>query len=338
MTHVSAGVIRRHDGRILLCRRGEGRRNAHLWEFPGGKREEGETAEACLERELLEELRLPVSGCRLLWTEEKQGFLFDFVACETAAEPVLTEHEAFVWLTPREMPQLPLCPADRDAAARLALRCPPVRHLLWDFDGTLMDTYPAMLVIFRQMLRERGIEADAGEMLAWLKQSVPFAVRAASERWGIDAESLQTEYLEANDRIDFDRVRLMPGVRETIERFAALGGTHSLVTHRSLAASLNGLKALGIAEYFAHPVTADDRLPRKPAPDMLLHLLKETGWSAGSCLMLGDRSIDTDAARAAGIAGCLIDPEHRFSDAQADIRLDSCETLAAWLAEPGLTE
>ena len=331
MTHVSAGVIRRHDGKILLCRRGEGRRNAHLWEFPGGKREAGETAESCLERELLEELRLPVSGCRTLWTEEKQGFAFDFVACETAAEPVLTEHEASAWLTPREMLSLPLCPADRDAAARLALRHPPVRHLLWDFDGTLMDTYPAMLDILLALLRKEGIRADGAEMLAWLKQSVPYAARAAEKRWGIDGNRLLADYLEANDRIDFTAVRLIPGADDILKGFR---GTHSLVTHRSLAASLNGLKAHGIAERFSPPVTADDHLPRKPAPDMILHLLEETGWSADSCLMLGDRSVDVDAARAAGVLGCLIDPEHRFDETQADIRLENLGTLAAWLADP----
>ena len=36
MMRVSAGIVRYPDGRILICRRGEGRKNAHLWEFPGG--------------------------------------------------------------------------------------------------------------------------------------------------------------------------------------------------------------------------------------------------------------------------------------------------------------
>ena len=49
MIEVSAGIIRR-DGLILAAKRGEGRKNAHLWEFPGGKREPGEDAAACLVR------------------------------------------------------------------------------------------------------------------------------------------------------------------------------------------------------------------------------------------------------------------------------------------------
>ena len=45
MMRVSAGIVRYPDGRILICRRGEGRKNAHLWEFPGGKQEAGESPE-----------------------------------------------------------------------------------------------------------------------------------------------------------------------------------------------------------------------------------------------------------------------------------------------------
>ena len=60
MIEVSAGIVYDREGRILICQRGEGRNNAHLWEFPGGKREAGESAADCLVRELMEELQLPV--------------------------------------------------------------------------------------------------------------------------------------------------------------------------------------------------------------------------------------------------------------------------------------
>ena len=53
---VAAGIIQREDGKILLARRKPGSHLAGYWEFPGGKIEEGESPEECLERELLEEL------------------------------------------------------------------------------------------------------------------------------------------------------------------------------------------------------------------------------------------------------------------------------------------
>ena len=73
MIEVSAGIVRRQDGKILICRRGEGRKNAHLWEFPGGKREAGESAAACLIRELREELSLDVSDVQEMTVRADDG-------------------------------------------------------------------------------------------------------------------------------------------------------------------------------------------------------------------------------------------------------------------------
>ena len=77
MIEVSAGVIYDEGGRILLCQRGEGRANAHLWEFPGGKREAGESAEDCLVRELMEELNLPVTDVQEGESNYPSPFLID---------------------------------------------------------------------------------------------------------------------------------------------------------------------------------------------------------------------------------------------------------------------
>jgi len=59
MIHVAAAIIQ-HQSKILLARRAAHKPQAGYWEFPGGKIEEGESPEACLKRELLEELNISV--------------------------------------------------------------------------------------------------------------------------------------------------------------------------------------------------------------------------------------------------------------------------------------
>ena len=62
---VAAAALIDADGRVLICQRPEGKQLAGLWEFPGGKLEPGETPEACLIRELEEELGIAVTGACL---------------------------------------------------------------------------------------------------------------------------------------------------------------------------------------------------------------------------------------------------------------------------------
>ena len=126
MIEVSAGIIRDGTGRILACKRGPGRRNAHLWEFPGGKREPGEDAAACLVRELREELALPVNEVRERRTEEEGGIRFTFLTGRTSAAPIPTEHEDVRFLKARELLGLPFCSADAPVARSLALNEPPL--------------------------------------------------------------------------------------------------------------------------------------------------------------------------------------------------------------------
>jgi 8-oxo-dGTP pyrophosphatase MutT (NUDIX family) len=61
VVEVAAGLIA-HEGRYLIAKRRTGVHLAGLWEFPGGKREPGETLEECLQRELFEELSIRIDG------------------------------------------------------------------------------------------------------------------------------------------------------------------------------------------------------------------------------------------------------------------------------------
>ncbi len=126
---VTAAVIER-DGRILLLRRAPGQKCEGLWEFPGGKTEAGETPEACLERELREELSIsghtrehiidsPYSypGGRI----NLRAYRFDW----TAGELRLSVHDALAWCQPAELTSYALSPADIPIAQHLAATLTP---------------------------------------------------------------------------------------------------------------------------------------------------------------------------------------------------------------------
>jgi 8-oxo-dGTP diphosphatase len=120
---VAAGLVFR-DGRLLITQRKAGSHLAGLWEFPGGKRNEGESWENCLRRELREELAIEVSVGRVFDEvthayPEKTVRLRFFICTLRDGEPQPLDCAALAWVTALEMAGYTFPPADAKLLARL---------------------------------------------------------------------------------------------------------------------------------------------------------------------------------------------------------------------------
>ena len=120
---VGAAVIER-DGRLLVTRRLDGTHLAGLWEFPGGKREPGETVGEAVVRELREELDVSARvGDRILTTAYAYGSRrveLHFFACAIDGEPRPVHGQAMRWVTRQELASLEFPAADAELIAILA--------------------------------------------------------------------------------------------------------------------------------------------------------------------------------------------------------------------------
>lgn len=332
MIRVSAGIVRRNDGRILICQRGEGRSNAHLWEFPGGKEESGETPASCLRRELLEELHLPIQNIHTLCSQENSGILFTFLTAETDAEPILTEHEDFRWAEPRELLRYTFCPADTAVARSLALTHPPLQCYLWDLDGTLMDTYPGMVSAFCRAAEKLNIAVTPERVLALMKIRQGHCFQVISDESGLPYDTIRNAFRAEEAHLDPNLIQPFPGISETLQSLKSRGGRHFLVTHRDRDTAWKYLHNAGLAKFFEDGVFPEDGLAFKPAPDMILHLLQRHQLDAARCMMIGDRPLDIQCGQAAGVMTCLIDTDSRFTDCKSDLRTDSSRQLLELLS------
>jgi mutator protein MutT len=114
---VTAAVVER-DGRYLVTRRLRGTHLEGLWEFPGGKCELGESHEACLMRELREELGCAATiGDRLLEVSHaypERTIVLHFFRCELGGDPQPLLGQEIRWVPRAELPSLQFPPADDD--------------------------------------------------------------------------------------------------------------------------------------------------------------------------------------------------------------------------------
>ena len=121
---VAAALIQDAEGRYLITQRRRGSHLEGLWEFPGGKRDAGEDMQACLARELTEEL-----GARFVvgekvdtirWEYPDRTVVLHFYRCRLESGTIEPqESQAMAWVAPQNLTRYRFPPADRELIARL---------------------------------------------------------------------------------------------------------------------------------------------------------------------------------------------------------------------------
>lgn len=120
---VTAAVLRR-EGRILITLRPEGKRDAGMWEFPGGKLEDGESPEEGLRRELREELDIEAEIGPIFAVVHHRYPWGDVLILAYEGRPLSAEIRNLQvadhrWVLPRELADHPILPADRPIIEKL---------------------------------------------------------------------------------------------------------------------------------------------------------------------------------------------------------------------------
>lgn len=132
---VGCAVIINEDGKILIAQRKPGVHLGGFWEFPGGKREDGEGIEACLIREVYEELGVEILPRLFLFrrrhTYPAKEVLLDFYLCDyVCGRPYRRDCLDFRWVAPDDLRRFRFLPADTDVLNDLLRTRPWGRNYL----------------------------------------------------------------------------------------------------------------------------------------------------------------------------------------------------------------
>lgn len=196
--------------------------------------------------------------------------------------------------------------------------------LIYDFDGTISDTYPVFTAALMEQLKRHEIKGDYDTVYAQLKVSVGHALSCYD--FGMTIKEAKREFHGIHEIIARREQRAFPQSADILKYANDHGKKNYIYTHTGKFV-FELLDIMKLTEYFDFIMDGSYDFPRKPAPDGLNFITEKCGIDKSRALMIGDRDIDIDAAHNAGIAGCLIDTEGYYPNCRADHRINTLDEL-----------
>lgn len=171
--------------------------------------------------------------------------------------------------------------------------------VLFDLDGTLLDTFALITRAFRDACRAvLGREPSEREVLERWGQPLAVRFRAIAPS---RVDALIAAYTAAYDASAAALARPFPGVEDLLRRLRDGGAGLAVVTSKRRRSALRDLDVVGLLPCFAAVVASEDVARVKPAPDPVLHALRALDAETAQGWMVGDSTLDIQAGRAAGV-------------------------------------
>jgi phosphoglycolate phosphatase len=185
-----------------------------------------------------------------------------------------------------------------------ATNAPRFSAIIFDLDGTLVDSAPDLCGVVNAMLVRHGRALlDLDEIRRMVGDGAAKLIeRGFGATGGLPAPlpDLTREFIALYEARIADETRPFPGVVATLERIRAAGVPMGVCTNKTTRLSQRLLDALDLSRFFAAIVGGDGPV-RKPDPGHLHAVMDQLGTNAAGTLMVGDSANDVAAARAAGV-------------------------------------
>lgn len=208
------------------------------------------------------------------------------------------------------------------------------RAVLFDFDGTLANTYPGIAASINHLragydlppLPEDQVRRHVGRGPAYLlQQTVPV---------GDNARNVEA-YKAHQVSVLYSGTQLFPDTLTTLQALRAFGLQLGICSNKPKSLTVDLLGHFQLAAHFALVVCPEDVARPKPAPDMLLHALAVLQLHPTEVLYVGDMVVDIETARGAGVTVWVVptgsNDRHELSAGQPDQLLDNLAAVPSLL-------
>jgi phosphoglycolate phosphatase len=213
------------------------------------------------------------------------------------------------------------------------------RAVLFDLDGTLVDSYTALAEAVNHARRTHGLtELSTARIREFVGDGIERLLQRAFERTDVP-RSVHVAFESRYDEICCGESKVLADVEATLERLSKLGVRMAVCTNKPTVFSKKILDFLGLSRHFRGIVGPDLAGARKPEAKHLLYTLDAVSCAPAEALFVGDMPIDVRAARNSGIDVAVVasgsssmeqlvaaEPDHvleRFSDLLKIVRREA---------------
>ena len=204
-----------------------------------------------------------------------------------------------------------------------------INTILFDYDGTLMDTNEVVLQSWQHTFRTlRGREEDPAAIRRTFGEPLVMTLAKLFPETPVE-ESLEI-YRSFQREVFTDFVEVFPGMLELLEVLKQRGYKLGLVTSRTKDTTWAGLEHYGMDKFFDAVITAGDTDKHKPDPTPILITLERMNSAPDEAIMVGDTMFDLECAHNAGVKSVMVDWSVTMSEAekaQADYIIKSAADL-----------
>lgn len=179
-----------------------------------------------------------------------------------------------------------------------------IRSIIWDLGGTLIDTYPDVDRALAAAAYGELARRHLAHVAALTRVSSSHAISELARITGVPEPELRRAYDGVADHWQRVPAPVMAGAPEVMAAVRAGGGLNLVATHRDRDSAQQLIAATGLI--VDDMVCAPDGYARKPSPELIVALLRRHGLQPSDAIVVGDRPVDLEAGRAAGVPGALL--------------------------------
>ncbi len=201
---------------------------------------------------------------------------------------------------------------------------PGLKACLWDLDGTLIDSYPAIAASVNHVRKIYHFEPlPVSEIKSCVGRGIEHLLGSTVP--GCDVSVASEIYGRHHAETLISGTVLLPGAASLLAALKELGVHHAICSNKPRRFSQQLIRCLGISSLLDALLGPEDVAMRKPAPDMLWTALSRLGFEKSQALFVGDMTVDIEAARAAGMRVAVV---ATGSDTMEDLQSSGPDFLA----------